>query len=207
MKFWTVVGLGLVTVAAQAQPAPAQEHLPGAETDRPHRPATGASGDQTADILAAARDRMYAENDAVFPDGHFLINIMNLAVLAEIDPSDEETWSNLEWLYMSVQKYDLQWATDRRFAINNKAYADGPYYEAQMMFKFKAYAKVPALLEPVIAMTPPPDANAFRTLAHSYSRLGYFADCVRVWDVYIKIHPEDGQAKLNREKAAKNLKG
>ena len=74
------------------------------------------------------------------------------------------------------------------------------------MFAKKLYAKVPALLEPLISKTPPPDPNAFRFLAHSYNKMGYYEDALRVWDAYIKIKPKDLQAIANRKGVAEKMK-
>ncbi len=161
---------------------------------------------QTAAILFSARERMSQQNEAWFHDGEYLAVIQNQTILVTLDPHDEETFSNLQWMYGNVEKYDWEWSIGKLFAIQNPTYSDAPYYEAQFLFLHHAYAKIPALLEPTLSRQPPPDANIFRFLAHSYDRLGYVEDCVRVWDAMLKLHPNDGPAKANRAKAAAKLK-
>ncbi|MBS1723024.1 MAG: hypothetical protein JSS66_08740 [Armatimonadetes bacterium] len=167
-----------------------------------------AQEDQTSQanqVLASARERINRDNDAAYNDGNFQVVIQNQRTLAELDPHDEETWSNLAWMYGNIEHYTDEWLTCRRFAKNNAAYADGPYYEAQFFYFHKVYGKVPALLEPVLKMNPAPDPNAFRFLAHSYDKLGYSQDSLRVWDLYLAKRPDDRQAKINRDRVAAKL--
>lgn len=157
-------------------------------------------------IMAAARERMMHECDTWFGYGDFLLVISNQEILVAAEPMDEENTSLLVWMYMNIERPDLQWSAACRFADQNPAYVDAKYYEAEFLFAKKMYAKIPALLEPVIAKTPPPDANAFRFLAHSYNRMGYYEDAIRVWDALIKINPKDGQALVNRSNVLKKIK-
>ena len=52
---------------------------------------------------------------------------------------------------------------------------------------------------------PAPDDNAFRFLAHAYNKMGYYEDALRVWDAFLKVRPNVGQAKANRAKVAASL--
>lgn len=160
---------------------------------------------QVKAMVNATRDRMARQNDVWFRDGDFLPIIQSQSVMAEVDPKDEETWSNLEWMYFNVENIGMQWWVCREFRENNPTYADAPYYEAKLFYLKKLYAKVPALLEPVIGLTPPPAPNSFRFLAHSYEKMGYYEDALRVWDKYLTLFPKDPQAKNNRSKVAKIL--
>lgn len=157
------------------------------------------------EIVLSARNRISQNNDVWFRDGEFLPVIQSQNVLAEVNPHDEESWSNLEWMYFNISSIDMQWLVCRRFRQQNLNYADGPYYEAKLFYFNKSYAKVPALLEPSLKMTPPPDGNVFRFLAHSYEKMGYYEDSLRVWDMYLKGNPKDSQAQKNRDKVAKSL--
>ena len=157
-------------------------------------------------ILSSARDRMVRQNDAWFHEGVFLPVIQNQEILVALDPNDEETWSVLSWMYQNIEDPGSQWVTTRRFAQANPTYVDAKYYEAEFLFAKKMYAKVPSLLEPLVKSDPPPDANVFRFLAHSYNRMGYYEDALRVWDAYLKSHPNDGQAKVNRQRVADTIK-
>jgi len=161
---------------------------------------------ESLNILDAARDRMSRQNDAWYRTGEFLPIIQSQEILVAVNPKDEETWDVLIWMYQNVEMPDLQWTATRRFASANPSYIDAKYYEANFMFAKKLYAKIPALLEPLISQSPPPDPNAFRFLAHSYNRMGYYEDALRVWDVYIKIKPKDLQAIANRKGVAEKMK-
>lgn len=160
--------------------------------------------DQSVAILVAARARMMRQNDAWFKDGEYLPAIQNLEVLVGTNPHDEESWSNLSWMYMNIERGDLQWITTRRFSRENPTYQDALYYEAEFLYMKKAYAKIPAILEPVIG-SGRPDNNVYRFLAHSYTKLGYYKDALRVWDAFIKVNPKDGQAIANRARVADKL--
>ncbi|MBL8065779.1 MAG: hypothetical protein JNM34_07960 [Chthonomonadaceae bacterium] len=157
-------------------------------------------------ILIAARDQMSVQNDAWFEDGDFLPVIQNQEAIVRIFPSDEETWSSLIWMYFNVEKSAERWVASRNFATANPDYSDRSYYEAEMFFLARLYAKVPGLIEPSLNLAKRPDANMYRILANSYYKLGYYEDAVRVWDALLKFLPGDGQAKANRDKAAKHLK-
>lgn len=148
---------------------------------------------------------MLRQNDAWFKDGDYLPVIQNLEILVAVNKFDEESWSNLSWMYMNVERGDLQWVTARRFTRENPTYHDALYYEAEFLYMKKAYAKIPGLLEPVLASKGRPDNNMFRFLAHSYNKMGYYKDSLRVWDAYIAINPADAQAKANRARVAERL--
>ena len=157
---------------------------------------------QTEDVLAYMRGRINRQNDAWFHDGDFVPVIENQEILVQLDPQDEDTWSSLVWMYQNIEDPQMEWLTAKRFASANPTYSDSNYYEALFLFRHRMYAKIPALLEPAIKFVPPADPNCYRLLAHSYTRMGYLADSLRVWDAYIKFKPDDAQAKVNRKKVA-----
>ena len=196
-----------LVVALLAWPVTAQDDATDTNVSKSHSVQKGQSEkggpqSQTEDILAYMRGRINRQNDAWFHDGDFVPVIQNQEILVQIDPQDEDTWSSLVWMYQNVEDPQMEWLTAKRFAAANPTYSDSNYYEALFLFRHRMYAKVPALLEPAIKFVPPADANCYRLLAHSYTRMGYLADSLRVWDAYIKINPNDGQAKVNRKKVA-----
>jgi tetratricopeptide (TPR) repeat protein len=127
-------------------------------------------------LISSAREKMCQINDAWFHDGEYLPIIQSQFVLSELNIHDEETWSNLAWMCQNTEQFDAQLAIVHKFSRLNSKYGDGPYYEAQFYYLKKAYAKIPALLEPALKLKPPPDNNAYRFLAHSYEKMGYFSD-------------------------------
>ncbi len=157
-------------------------------------------------LVAASRERMSQINDAWFHDGEYLPIIQSQYVLSQLNIHDEETWSNLAWMCQNTEQYDAQLAIVHKFSRLNSTYADGPYYEAQFYYLKKAFAKIPALLEPAIKLSPRPDDNAYRFLAHSYEKLGYLEDALRIWDMYIKLNPKDRVAVANRKKIQSKIK-
>lgn len=169
---------------------------------------TASAQNQDDAALRAARDRMIAQNDALFTEGDFPTIIENQKTLAELDPHDEQVWSDLGWMLGNVEKFDEELALAVRFKGLNEGRAVGPYYEAQFYFKRRTWSKVPPLLEPVVSDPAlKPDANVFRFLANSYLRMGYVADAVRVWEAMLKIYPNDAQAKARVENLRQRLSG
>lgn len=165
------------------------------------------AGPTDGEILREARSRIQRNSDAFFADGQFGAVVEQQRLLCELNIHDEESWSNLHWMYYNIERLDLQWILSRDWAKNNPKYADARYYEALMFFMKRVYAKVPPLLEPAIAGPTSPDPNAYRLLAISYNRLGYWQDAVRVYDKYLAIKPDDATAIANRDRIKSRLKG
>jgi hypothetical protein len=107
----------------------------------------------------------------------------------------------------NIELYDEQLAVAVEFRRNNPKYPDAPLPEAEFYFLKRAYAKVPNLLEAQLKLKPAPHPNVFRTLAHSYEKLSYFADSKRVWEAYLRSYPGDDAAKRNMERVTKKLRG
>src|SRR5262249_33749165 len=98
-------------------------------------------------------------------------------------------------------------ATYVSYRKNNPGDPLGSYLEAFYYYRKKLYAKVPPLLEPLIRMTPHPDASVYRELAHCYEDMNLLADSKRVWEAYLAIAPNDPAAKHNLDRVEKKLKG
>ncbi len=157
------------------------------------------------DIVRATRARVEAENDVAFQDGQFPTVIQGLRVSCELEPSDGDAWSNLVWMLGNVEDHGGAWAIAARFHRLNSTNPDSSYLLAEWLFRRRAFGQVPALLEPAVAATPPPHPNSFRYLAHAYDRLGFFEDSVRVWELLIKLNPDDAPAKANRDRVRAKL--
>ncbi len=154
-------------------------------------------------IWKAANDRMVEQNDHWFKKGDFPRAIQLMRYQVELAPWDYEAVTNLGWLLESTKQYDEALAVYIKFRLRNKSNVEAAFPEADFYFKRRAYAKVPPLLEPTIAKKPHP--NSYRTLAHSYERLGLLKDSQRVWEGLIKLTPDDGAAKLNLDRVKKKL--
>lgn len=162
--------------------------------------------DRTGDIWGAAANRMSNQNDKWFKDGDYPKCIQSLRMLNQLFPADEDIATSLGWLLESTEQYTEALAVYVRFKNNNPTNPNAPYPEAFFYQKKKAWAKIPPLLEPTIKRNPPPHANSFRILAHSYDQLKRYTDAKRVWLAYLKINPSDEAAKANLRKVENKIK-
>ena len=153
--------------------------------------------------LEAAVDRISEQVDYWFDRGDFPRVVAALKALYELDTKDEESLENLGWMLENMEKHDEALAYYVRFRKEHPEVRDAPYYEANFYFKKKLYARIPALLEPILERKPHP--NVYRVLAHSYEKMGQLENSLRVWEAYIGVHPEDGQAKVNRDRVKGKL--
>lgn len=190
----------LATLFMTALAAPTGEAGTAALPQVPEVPATpgGAPDADPARVNAIWNQmigRFNVQNDRWFEDGDFPRNIQLLRVMNGLFPDDWEVATNLGWLLESTEEDAEALSVYVRFRMDNPTYADAPFPEANFYFRHRAFAKVPALLEPSLALKPHP--NSFRILAHSYERMGMLADSRRVWETYIKLNPNDDPAKNN----------
>lgn len=196
-----LVGSVVVTAALMAALASPTGEAEKADLPRaPEVPATpgGAPDADPARVNAIWNrmiDRFNVQNDRWFEDGDFPRNIQLLRVMNGLFPDDWEVATNLGWLLESTENDAEALSVYVRFRLENPTYADATFPEANFYFRHRAYAKVPALIEPSLNLKP--HANSFRILAHSYERLGMLADSRRVWEAYIKLNPNDDPAKNN----------
>lgn len=159
-------------------------------------------------MLRYARERMAAEQDYHFDQGDYPRVIANLKVAVAAVPGDEEAWSNLIWMLGNVDAEGEAWATCRDFARRNPGYAEGPFYEAQFLFAKRMWAKIPALLEPMVAADPPPrDPVSYRMLAQAYKRLEWWEDSRRVLLSLLARWPDDEKAKADLRFCDEKLAG
>jgi tetratricopeptide (TPR) repeat protein len=156
-------------------------------------------------IWDAALARVNMQTDAWFEDGEFPRCIQLLRFQNILEPSDYETATNLGWLLESTEQNHEALATYIRYAKQNPTDPDRFYPEANFYYMKKAYAKVPALMEPTLTFKGS-HANCFRILAHSYERMGMLKDSKRVWELYLKRVPTDDAAKNNLKRVEDKLK-
>ncbi len=156
-------------------------------------------------IWDAANDRITQQIDVWFQDGDFPALVSLLSVQFELDTRNYDVCTNLGWMQENIQQWDDALATYVRYREVNPTDPDRALPEADFYFRQKAYAKIPALLEPVISSTPHPHPNVFRILAHAYEKQKLYGDAKRVYLDYIAIAPGDLTAKSNLAKVEKKL--
>lgn len=161
--------------------------------------------DRTARIWDIADKRSVMISDLWFKDGEFPKCIQLLKFRAELWPNDYDVYTDLGWMFENIHHWDEALAIYVRYRVQNPNDKEAPYPEAQFYFMKKAYAKVPALLEPTLAAKPHPDS--FRILAHSYERMGLLTDSLRIWKQYLAFKPDDDAAKNNLTRVEAKMKG
>jgi hypothetical protein len=92
-----------------------------------------------------------------------------------------------------------------KFRELNPESPDRGYAEAQLHIEWKMYSRVPAMLEPDIALVPPPHRNSYTLLSAAYMRMGLYSDVVRVLDIALGHYPDEAVFKLNRDRAAAKI--
>ena len=160
-----------------------------------------------SEIDEALQDRMTQQSDKWFEDGLFPTIIQMLRVEQEWYPFNEEITTDLGWMYKNVERPELEWLTYIKYAKRNEKDRDHLYPVANFYFMAKSYVSVINVLHGIDKQDPAPHPNAFRILAHAYSRVGLHTDSLRIWDAYIKIAPDDLQAKNNRQKEVDIMSG
>ncbi|MBS1708739.1 MAG: hypothetical protein JSS65_08470, partial [Armatimonadetes bacterium] len=160
-----------------------------------------------AEIQDALDARMAQQSDKWFEDGHFPVILQMLKVQQEWYPLEEEVATDLSWMYKNIERPDLELITVSRYAKRNATEKDHLYPLANFYFLAKSYVNVISILAGIEKQVPAPHPNAFRILAHSYSKVGLHKDSLRIWDAYIKMAPDDLQAKNNRQKVADVISG
>lgn len=157
-------------------------------------------------IIESARDaRVSNQSDYWFDKGDFPAIIQTLNYRLALAPKDYEILTDLAWMYKNIERPDLELSIVVQFRRDNPNMADAGYPEAEFYFNKRSYVQTIDLLSRAITMSPPPQANAFRILAHSYSRIGFLKESLDVWDRYLKLVPDDGAAIVNRKRVADRI--
>jgi tetratricopeptide (TPR) repeat protein len=167
--------------------------------------AQGPSSNRVDAIWDAASDRISQQIDVWFQDGDFPVVVSLLGVQYELDTANYDVATNLGWMQENIQQWDDALATYVRYRELNPTDPDRALPEAEFYFRQKAYAKIPALLEPVLTMKHHPHPNVFRILAHAYEKQHLYVDAKRIYLAYIGIAPDDLTAKVNLARVEKKL--
>ena len=187
IRYLSIAGLSLAAVFVPAQA--------GDETDR------------IDIILSYVEERAAGESDAAYKRGDFPRATQNLRFRNRVLPEYELVATDLIWMLLNIQYYDEMLAACKRFRVENPTNPDAGLMEAQFYWQKRAFARIPSILEPMLTVGKTPHANTFRVLANSYSRLGFYADSVRVWELYLKQSPDDAAAKKNLNRAKDKVLG
>ena len=187
IRYLSIAGLSLAAVFAPAQA--------GGETDR------------IDIILSYVEERAAGESDAAYKRGDFPRATQNLRFRNRVMPEYELVATDLIWMLLNIQYYDEMLAACQRFRVENPTNPDAGLPEAQFYWQKRAFARIPPILEPMLTVGKTPHPNTFRVLAHAYTRLGFHADSVRIWELYLKDAPDDAAAKRNLSRAKDKVRG
>ena len=155
------------------------------------------------EVWLGAAEVMDESFDTWFTDGEFERCIPLLKIRYEVDPSSYDWVTDLGWILGSTDKPDEELAYYVRFRRENASDSDCALPEAQFYFLKKVYAKVPPLLEGTLDSKSHP--NNYRILANSYEKLGQLKNSKKTWETYLKLDPNDGQAKVNLKRVIDKL--
>lgn len=172
--------------------------------------------DRMTQIWNAVSDRMTDQVDEWFEEGEFPKVIQLLRFQFAMYPNDYEIATNLGWMCENVEDYDMATKVYQDFNRLNPTDPDAALPLGEMLFRRannvrKNDALRNSLLNQAIAVLEPTlkkkgmHGNNYRILASSYERLGRFKDAKRILEIYIKIAPNDGQAKVNLARVEKKL--
>lgn len=144
--------------------------------------------------------------DEYWHDGQHYKTMAILFVLIEYDPSDVETYSNLGWMLDSYGE------TARAFQVYERGLRANPnrydlYYDIGFWYYQKGdYARARTYLEKAVQFANIP-VFVWKTLAHTYEKLGEYEKCLQAWEKARQVDPTDGAVPLNMERVRKKLKG
>ena len=159
--------------------------------------------DRVNTILGLIDDRAMVEMDASFNDtGDYPKSIQLLRIRSRVMPHDEEIITDLIWMLGNVDYMGEAVSEGIRYMNENPQSSDRAFPLAQLYFNMNLFAKVPAILEEDILRDPPPHPLTFRMIGHSYRKMGFHKDALRVWEEYLKHYPDDDIIRSHRDRAA-----
>jgi cytochrome c-type biogenesis protein CcmH/NrfG len=161
------------------------------------------SDPRLSEIWQAASDRLDTQQDVWFEEGDFPAVIQSLKVQASIRTNDYEVWTNLGWMQENVEDYEDALGTYRLYNRQNPTDPDRALPEATFYDRKRMYDKVPPILAGAVSDKSHP--NNFRMLARAYERTSRLKESQRVWQWYLKLHPNDGAAKNNLSRVERKL--
>ena len=158
-----------------------------------------AMGQGRVDEMRAGYDReMDALIDRYYHEGNYEKVTELLQAYAKQHPDDDVISNNLAWMYFNIGKERESMLESLRFVRDNPSNENGRIQLAQQYFTRKLFARVPRILEPIMAATK--NQNAFVMLGRSYEELGLLKSALRVHEARVKLFPNDPSGKKNLEK-------
>jgi len=165
------------------------------------------SGNPRVDaVWAAVHNRMYRQSDYWWEDGDFPRCVNLLRFMFRTMPGDYEIATDLGWMLENIDRYDEAAEVYQDFYTLNPKDPEAAYPIANYYFTKKQYEKAYTILDPTLKMQPHPHPNSFRVCAHSYERAGKLQDSKRVWNMLLKLTPNDGMAKANLARVEGKIK-
>ncbi len=157
------------------------------------------------EIMSHVETRASNEADATFAFGDYPKVVQSQKMRYGLRPWDGDLATDLIWMLGNIENDGEALFYAMKFRELNPDSPDRGYAEAQLYIEWKMYSRVPAMLEPDIALIPPPHRNSYTLLSAAYMRMGLFADVVRVLEVALKHYPDEAVFKLNRDRAAARI--
>ena len=159
-------------------------------------------------IMQFVEDRAAMETDAWYhEEGDYPRAIQVLRFRSRLRPHDEVIDTDLIWMLGNIKYEGERLAVATRFRLENPDNPDRGLPEAQVLWEYRMYFKIPPILEADIMRDPPPHGNTFRMIGHAYSRLGFHVDALRVWNQYLKHDPDDPRFQMLRDREIRILGG
>ncbi len=193
-----LVFVGIALVSLGFSQAPKKEALGKAKVPK-------SSSSREAEIWGAFNDRLTTQIDVWFKDGEFLKAIQIIGAQYELDPKDYEVATNLAWMLENVEEWDKGLAVYKRYAKDNADSPDAFQPLAESYFLKRKFTEAIAVLSPIVGKVPKLHPNMYRMLGTSYERVKKYKEAIPIWEMYIKLAPNDGQAKVNLERVKSKL--
>jgi tetratricopeptide (TPR) repeat protein len=147
-------------------------------------------------------DKLWAGTDTYWHHGDYYRIVSILRVCVEADPLFTEAYGNGAWLLWSLgdtlgADRFLKYGTAREPQLWDLEYEFGWH-----LYNTKRYADALPYLKRATA-NPKADAIAWKTLAHTYDKLGRFKESADAWRTVVRRFPKDvaGPSNLKRVEA------
>ncbi|MES2463570.1 MAG: hypothetical protein V4671_23600 [Armatimonadota bacterium] len=147
-------------------------------------------------------DKLWAGTDEYWHHGDYYRIVSILRVCVEADPVFTDAYGNGAWLLWSLG--DMQGADNfLKYGITRRPELwDLDYEFGRHLFTTKRFSAALPYLKRATA-NPKSDALAWKTLAHTYDRLGRYKESLAAWRTVVKRFPKDiaGPGNLKRVEA------
>ena len=158
-----------------------------------------ALGQGRVDEMKAGYDReIDVLIDRYYHEGNYEKVAELLQVYAKQHPDDDVISNNLAWMYFNIGKEQESMLESLRFFRDNPQNENGRLQLAQQYFTRRLFARLPRILEPIIAKTK--NQTAFVMLGRSYEELRMLKSALRVHEARVKLFPDDASGKKNLDK-------